>query len=467
MPSKIRQLGDFAKQADDILTRIDNIDSSAISIIAQGTGFDSSSLLSSVDSNYISTRQNFSFELLSGKPTTLSGYGITNAKTSTEQDSDITSSINTLKDGVISQLDDLNKIAAAINDDSDFFNTIKTYTLANAPLSVIQGNNYGYSYGGTYPSNFTTGDFYYYTDRFAFSSDGNITAYHNHIGGPRSASANAAAAVSSTHYYLSGGFTKSPSPDYPLAPTFPGGIAGYWKQITKTALSTPISASDIGDLVEPLTKCGSHQSHTHGYVTGGNYTPGNVSRNYIQKFPFASDGDAATIGSLDHNTYGGGSHSTPHCGYVAGGEITGPYGTNLDGIQRFPLAADTNATDVGDLGIKRQQVGSNSSDTHGYLSGGYSTPLTPPSSGGNTDAITKFPFAVSSATSTDVGDQTYGQIAASTAGNSTTHGYTKGYTGYNPNGVPSTYQKVSFASDANSVSVDSLRIGGNATGWQS
>ena len=64
MPSKVRQLGDFAKQADDILLRIDNIDSSAISTIAQGTGFDSSSLLALVDSSYISTRQSFNFGVL-------------------------------------------------------------------------------------------------------------------------------------------------------------------------------------------------------------------------------------------------------------------------------------------------------------------------------------------------------------------------------------------------------------------
>ena len=148
MPSKVRQLGDFAKQADDILLRIDNIDSSAISTIAQGTGFDSSSLLALVDSSYISTRQSFNFEVLTNKPTTLSGYGITDAKTSTEQDSDITASVNTLKDGAPTELNDLNKIAAAINDDADFFNTVKKYTLQYAPKSVIQGHTSGFLHGG-------------------------------------------------------------------------------------------------------------------------------------------------------------------------------------------------------------------------------------------------------------------------------------------------------------------------------
>lgn len=472
MPSKIRQLGDFAKQADDILTRIDNIDSSAISIIAQGTGFDSSSLLSSVDSNYISTRQNLSFGLLSGKPTTLSGYGITNAKTSTEQDSDITSSINTLKDGVISQLDDLNKIAAAINDDSDFFNTIKTYTLANAPLSVIQGNNYGYSYGGyNFPvgigpwgpgSNPVAGIAFTYTDRFAFSSDGNITDYHNHIGGPRAGSGSVAASNSSTHYYLSGGYTY-PQDTNPHEPA-----TGRWSQITKTALSTPISASNIGDLVEQLSSLGSHQSNTHGYTTGGqSEVPSPINSNKIQKFSFSSDGDAVVSGNLTGELRTHGGHSTPHCGYTSGG-----YGhTNNDVIERFPFAADTNSTDVGDLGVQRTNFAASSSDTHGYLSGGYSSPITPPPIGGNTDAIQKFPFAVSSATSTDVGDQTVGQIGAGSAGNSTTHGYTKGWTGYAQSepgsGMPATYQKVSFASDANSVNVDSLRPGHLGAGWQS
>lgn len=457
MPSKIRQLGDFAKQADDILTRIDNVDSSAISIIAQGAGFDSSSLLAAVDSDYLSTRQNISFGLLSGKPTTLSGYGITDAKTETQQDSDITASINTLRDGVITQLNDLNKIAAAINDDADFFDAVKTYTLANAPLSVIQGNNYGYSYGGQGPS-FPSNSHYTYTDRFPFSNDGDVAAYHNHIGGPRSGSSSVAASASSTHYYLSGGYTD---PAY-TNPHAPG--TGRWSQITKTALSTPISASNIGDLVEQLSSLGSHQSNTHGYTTGGQSEPPSpISSNKIQKFSFSSDGDAVVSGNLTGEVRSHGGHSTPHCGYTSGGSGH----TNNDVIERFPFAADTNSTDVGDLGVQRTGFAASSSDTHGYLSGGYSVPLIPPSAGGYTDAITKFPFAVSSATSTDVGDQIYNQIGASTAGNSTTHGYTKGYTGYNPLGIPSTYQKVSFASDANSVSVDSLRIGSNAAGWQS
>ena len=473
MPSKIRQLGDFAKQADDILSRIDNIDSSAISTIAQGAGFDSSSLLAAVDSDYLSTRQNFSFGLLSVGSNTLSSLGITNAKTSVQQDSDITASINTLRDGVITQLNDLNKIAAAINDDADFFDAVKTYTLANAPLSVIQGNNYGYVFGGLTSANAARG----FTDRFPFAAENSNTGSYYHLHLKRGYSASSA---SPTNYYIVGGYTDpasaTPSVSYPSSGGGGASAPGYsyWNQILKADFSSGGNASDIGDLISTMGYLGSHQSNSHGYASGGlnviTAPPGsgtaNNHFNQIQKYAYASDGNSATTGFLvDNEKRAHAGHSTPHCGYTSG-SANSP-GNHKDTIERFPFAADTNSTDIADLSLMRQSHAGNSSDTHGYVSGG-STIEPAPSYASVTYATTieKFSFS-SNSNSTSVGDLAGSQDNYSCGVNSTTSGYTIGLVAANPPVVNQSIQKFPFASDGDAVA-DGIQhqFRKGQTGWQ-
>ena len=83
-------------------------------------------------------------------------------------------------------------------------------------------------------------------------------------------------------------------------------------------------------------------------------------------------------------------------GYTSGG--LSPAVTNT--IDKFPFAADGNATDVGDLTVSRLGPAGQSSTESGYASGGSGNPIP--------DIIEKFPFATD-ANATDVGDLTQGR----------------------------------------------------------
>lgn len=455
MPSKIRQLGDFAKQADDILSRIDNIDSTAISTIAQGAGFDSSSLLAAVDSDYLSTRQNFSFGLLSVGSNTLSSLGITNAKTSTQQDSDINASVNTLKDGAPAELDDLNKIAAAINDDANFFTTVQTYTLANAPLSVIQGSSTGFLYGGDTHQNATRE----YIDTFPFASETSNTTRVSIAGSPLGRRKTASSSVSpSNTAYISGGDVRSASAQ-PFTPS-----SNVYDSIIK--VNTSYSQTDVGDLDEEVRAASSQQSSKNGYVTGGYGQTSSARTNKIRKISFASDGNSTEAGQLTEGKWRVSGHSTPHCGYTSGGDIGQPDPSNR--IERFPFSADTYSSDIADLtGSGREQHAGNSSDTHGYVTGG--EPRPDPGSGNGQTTIEKFSFA-SNSNATDVGDLNEALFSAMTGVNSTTHGYVAGGTPSTAPGilVQNDVQKFSFASDGNAVAFGRQTSNSrrDQTGWQ-
>lgn len=472
MPSKVRQFADLAKQVDSIVDAIE-FDSARITSITQQSGIDSAAITAMIDSDYLSTRQNFNFNSVTGKPTTLSGYGITNAKTSTQQDSDITATVNTLKDGAPTELDDLNKIAAAINDDANFFDTVQTYTLVNAPLSVIQGSNYGYVFGGITSANAARG----FTDRFPFAAENSNTGpyFHSHLKRGYSASS-----ASPTNYYIVGGYTDpasaTPSVSYPSSGGGGASAPGYsfWNQIMKADFSSGGNASDIGDLIATVGYLGSHQSSSHGYASGGysvvTAPPGsgtaNSYHNRIQKYSFSSDGNSTTTGFLvDSEKRGHAGHSTPHCGYTSG-SANSP-GGHTDTIERFPFAADTNSTDIANLSLSRNSHAGNSSDTHGYVSGG-ATIEPAPSYASVTYATTieKFSFS-SNSNSTSVGDLAGTQDNYSCGVNSTTNGYTIGLVAANPPVINQSIQKFSFASDGDAVA-DGIQhqFRKGQTGWQ-
>jgi len=61
---------------------------------------------------------------LTGKPTTLAGYGITDAYTNTQVDTAINTAVNNVLGGAPALLDTLDEIAAAVGDDPNFVTTI-------------------------------------------------------------------------------------------------------------------------------------------------------------------------------------------------------------------------------------------------------------------------------------------------------------------------------------------------------
>ncbi len=191
-----------------------------------------------------------------------------------------------------------------------------------------------------------------------------------------------------------------------------------------------------------------------GYNAGGNSTPGNS--NIIDKFSFTTDGNATDVGDVTANKHNATGQSSDTHGYSSGGE--GGSTTNV--IDKFSFTANGNATDVGDLTLARKFAVGQSYETHGYVSGGNN------GSGAQQNIIDKFTFA-SNANATDHGDLTLARYGG--AGQSSlTHGYTSG--GYASGSSPTTtnvIDKFTFASNANATDVGDMNHSRYYTAGQS
>ena len=110
------------------------------------------------------------------------------------------------------------------------------------------------------------------------------------------------------------------------------------------------------------------QGESYGYSSGG-YPYPSGALNTIDKFSFATDGNATDVGDLTvARGIPGGQSSTTH-GYCAGGIIGGPpFDSNY--IDKFTFASDANATDVGDLSVSRASMAGQSTADYAYASGG-------------------------------------------------------------------------------------------------
>tara|TARA_B100000424_G_scaffold271351_1_gene273717 strand:- start:1373 stop:2470 length:1098 start_codon:yes stop_codon:yes gene_type:complete len=249
--------------------------------------------------------------------------------------------------------------------------------------------------------------------------------------------------------------------------TFQGSTSGYasggrqnfsvWMtKIDKYPFSSDTNASDVGDLSQARDGAG-QSSAVNGYTAGGSQTSFNNYVNFIDKFPFSiSSGTASDVGDLTVARAGHAGQSSGSNGYVTGGS---PY---TDVIDKFPVSSDANATDIGNLTAPRAAVSGQSSTTHGYTSGS----LAFPTFSGN--IIDKFPFAVNG-NATDVGDLVkptmYG--SASTGQSSTSHGYHSGGISTPPYIAEDTIQKFTFASDNDATDVGNLTIARQSVSGQS
>lgn len=285
---------------------------------------------------------------------------------------------------------------------------------------AYQGENYGYSSGGTPFSSPYTNNSMGTIDQFSFASDGNGTDH-----GDLNASGYGAGSVNSmTNAYLAGGY-----------------IGPWGSGVTDTiqkfpfAASAPVTASDTGYGVNASNYAfGGNNNASFGYFTGGGF--GDL--NYIYKFVFASEADTTDIGNLTQARGGVASSSSLTHGYSAGGF---PYGYAKI-IDKFPFAVDGDASGVGNLVQYSPYVrGGSSSTTHGYSAGG----------GYYNNYIQKYPFATDDDAS-DIGDLV--NATTGTGGHSsTTHGYSTG-------GVQTGnwIQKYSFASDQNGTDIGDLTV---------
>lgn len=218
--------------------------------------------------------------------------------------------------------------------------------------------------------------------------------------------------------------------------------------IDKFPFASDGNATDVGDLLSILQQASGQSSTTHGYTSGGivgpQYAP---SRSIIiHKFSFASDGNAIYVGDLTirRGQTAGQSSAANGYGYTSGGDAQPNLVYNV--IDRFSFSADGTVTDVGDLTIARAYCAGQSADESGYTSGGYY-----PSPALN--VIDKFPFT-SDRNATDVGDLTIARWMSS-GQSSSTHGYTCG-SWPAPTAARVTIDKFPFASDGNATDVGDL-----------
>ena len=256
--------------------------------------------------------------------------------------------------------------------------------------------------------------------------------------------------------YVCGGFLGK-WPDNVSGPN-----SAYGRQIQKISLVTDGDSTDIGDLIANSTGQGGHSSQTHGYTTGESLNVSGSNTNVIQRFPFATDGDAVDWADLTSvNKQNLAPASSYSHGFTLGGNNWN-HSIVLDVIDKFPFASQTDATDWADATVTKTGVAGCSSPTHGYSLGGT---LFPGSITQN--VIEKYPFATQT-DSVDVADITLAR--QSPAGvSSETDGYCVGgvTVGTNPgNSAPlwdrTEIDKHSFASGGNSTDHGDLPLEASA-----
>ena len=163
-------------------------------------------------------------------------------------------------------------------------------------------------------------------DKFPFSSS---PVSSSDIGDLTATRFNPSGHQSYTHGYYSGG--SSPP-------------ATLQTNIQKFPFSSDVNPTDVADLATSTERGAGQSSTTHGY---------NSSGTNIQKFSFSTDSDAIDVGNLSvtrKNMKSGTSSTTS--GYSTGG-IAPPGSPYYNVIDKFPFASDGNASNVGDLTTSR------------------------------------------------------------------------------------------------------------------
>jgi hypothetical protein len=295
-----------------------------------------------------------------------------------------------------------------------------------AAVYKFQGTVSGYTSGGSSPSIVDT------VDKFPFASNANAAD----VGNLTQARSNPAGQSSDVSGYTSGGFAPSNA-----------------NVIDKFPFASDANANDVGDLSQARQASAGQSSDSNGYTSGGGLPLANI----IDKFSFASDTNATDVGDLTQGRYKAAGQSSSSNGYTSGGRVpTFPIDQAQNTIDKFPFASDANATDVGDLTQPKNMSAGQSSETHGYVSGGTLWATSVPYPNYVVNVIEKFPFS-SDANATDVGDLTVGRYGI--AGQSSdVSGYSSG--GYRSSPPPptilNTIDKFPFSSDANATDVGDL-----------
>lgn len=226
-------------------------------------------------------------------------------------------------------------------------------TEARSRTSGASSPTHGYTAGGF--NSPPTPNFSEVIDRFSFSSDGNASD----VGNLALARGDVAGQSSTSYGYVSGGFASG----VPIT-----------NQVDRYPFAASANASDVADLSTARNYAMGQQSSTHAYTSGGQTPP---TTNVIDKFPFASHGTATDVGDLtQHRSRGAGMSSGTH-GYTANGYKTPGSPSYLNTLDKFPFASDANAASAGNMAWNKYGVAGNQSTTHGHVFGGEKSPYPP------------------------------------------------------------------------------------------
>jgi hypothetical protein len=203
-------------------------------------------------------------------------------------------------------------------------------SLARRSAASHSSSDNGYTSGGSPVTNII--------DKFPFASDINATDV-----GDLTVARNSLAGISSIGMGFSGGGVPFGYPALNVIDRFP--------------FASDANAVDSGDLTQSRDGLTSQNSLDNGYFSGGFLFPPNSTVNTIDKFPIASYGNATDVGDLTQHRHLSVGHSSTSDGYTSGGSQTwspalpAPVfpGGNRDTVDKFPFATNSNAADVGDL----------------------------------------------------------------------------------------------------------------------
>jgi len=225
--------------------------------------------------------------------------------------------------------------------------------------------------------------------------------------------------------------------------TYSGGGGGGNNYADKFAFASNVTAASLGSNPLPnqyFDRSATAWTQTHGFLATGETT----NHKDIVKVTYASDVVADDGRDVFLGVHGATGHSSATHGYIAGGAPSPRTNT----IQRYAFSSSAAGADVGDLTYAKDSGAGSSSPTHGYSVGGGDSPV-------NTNRIDKFAFA-SSANGTDIANLTTAtrHIAGSS---STTHGYRHG--GWINGSDGDVIERWSHATDTDAVDVGNLVSG--------
>ena len=245
------------------------------------------------------------------------------------------------------------------------------------------------------------------------------------------------------------GATKNAS--NPVIATNPsGGVGTEWQNTTTGEIFICTDATAGANV---WTSTGGRSGNIvpfHGYGLIAGFASGGPNTSAtIDKISFASDGDATGHGDMSEAKNRSAGQSSETHGYASGGYRASGGPARFDNIDKFAFASNTTGADVGDLSVGRRTPSGQSSETQGFSSGGNNSP------DGEVNTIDKFTFATDG-NATDVGDLT--TTRTHTMGqNSVTYGYVSG--GSTPNPGHDKIEKFAFASNGNATDIADLTVG--------